>query len=356
MENQRHFPQLFASGGGLSRGKVYPWLASIGLVLFTIHDFLLQGLFTGIGMILICAGMWPLCCSRKVISFGSKWVWIPMLVIVSSAWMRGVFYGDWPGAVFLSVMFCLYLYSRNYDLLKAFFPATIIGAISVIAVGVMYPGMCSAGILAALPMVGHQTNYNIATGFLVFGLLVYKGRYKWELGTLVLIALFFTGAAEALLLIGILAVVMVLRRDTDYRKLAITLSILWVVVTVWTVLGYTQSLWMRPINIVGLKEYETQRALVARILGYESALAELKPLGNGFALFEVSARTVHNVPLIIVDQLGIAAGIAWVVATVYCLIHSKRKYLWIGFIAMGLVDHFTWGNAAIWWWVIAGQV
>ena len=328
------------------------WLTSIGLVLFTVHDFLLQGLFTGIGMILICAGMWQF---WNKISLGSKWVWIPMLVIVLSAWARAILYGDLPGAVFLSIMFCLYLYSRNTDLLKAFPAATVIGAISVIIIGILYPGLCSAGILAKLPGERpFQTNYNIAAGFLVFGLLVYQGKYKWQLGTLVLTALFFTGASEALLLIGVLIVSMIVRRDWDWRKILITTVILLSVITLWTMLGFTQSLWDRAINIIGQEHIATDEALWMREQGYFDALWSIQPFGHGFSLFEATNQTIHNVPLIILYQLGPAAALAWTIATIYLLIHTKQKYLWVVFIAMGILDHYTWDNAAVWWWVIAG--
>jgi hypothetical protein len=315
------------------------------------HDFPMQGLFTGIGMILICAGMWQFW--AKKLTLGSKWVWLPMLVIILSAWARGVLYGDWPGAVFLSVMFALYLYSRTENLLKAFFPATIIGAISVIVVGIVYPGLCSAGILASLPGPRpFQTNYNIAAGFLVFGLLVYKGRYKWQLGTLVLAALFFTGSSEALLLISVLVVTMIIRKDWNWRKVAITSGIILPVIMLWTVFGL--SPWGRAFGILTGDRVNIGEAITTRGWAYQDTLSSIQLLGHGFSLFEVSNQTVHNVPLIILDQLGIAAALAWTTATVYLLIHSKQKYLWIVFITMGIFDHYTWDNAAVWWWVIAG--
>lgn len=335
----------------IKNGKAY--LTSIGLVFFTMHDFIIQGLFTGIGMILICAGMWQF---WDKLSRGSKWVWIPMLVIVLSGWMRLFVYGDYPGAVFLSVMFCLYLYSRNQDLLKAFPMAVFIGAISVIIVGILYPGLNSAGILASLPGERpFQTNYNIAAGFLMFGFLVYHGKYKWQLGTLVLVALFFTGASEALLLIGVLVITMMVRKDWNWRKVLIISGILLSVVMFWTMLGFTQPLWERTFRIVEAQRIETGEAITTRGWAYEDALSDIQILGHGFSLFEANNQTVHNVPLIVLDQLGIAAAFAWTTATIYLLIHSKQKYLWIIFIAMGIVDHYTWDNAAVWWWVIAGS-
>jgi hypothetical protein len=358
------------------------WLISTGMVLFVIHNrlqpFINYIFLPQVGIALIIFGLieaWDDAKKLKQkITLGSKWVWIPMLVIVASCWLRIPFYRfqstDIAGALLLSVCFGLYLASRvlGDKILIAFLPALIIEAISTIVLGLVYPGLFSGGIITSPPSLEKWANYEFATGFMLFSYLLYQGNHKWLLGTLLLVALFFTGAPEALFLVGLFGILLIIRKDWNWRKILISLGVLIPIITIWTVLGYTQSyyLWGRipytissfndPAARVVLPEHGnvTLNPVFGRTIGYQQALENLAPLGHGIQITTNNYLTVHNVPLIIVDQIGIPAAIAWTIATVYLLTHSKQKYLWIMFIGMGLIDHYTWDNALIWWWTIAG--
>jgi hypothetical protein len=359
------------------------WLISVGMVFFTIHNKA-QPLITymflpQIGVALICFGLveaYHDATKAKIpITLGSKWVWIPMLIIIGSCYLRIPIYGfqntDIAGALFFSVMFGLYLASRiiGDKILIAFLPATIIEAISTIILGLMNPGVFSAGILSSPPSTEQWTNYELAAGFMLFGFLTYQGKYKWQLGTLVLVAMFFTGAPEGFFLTCLLMLLIVIRRDWNWRKVGITAGIILPIILAWTLLGFTfdYHLWGRipysflSFNIPSHAVPSEQLGWVApnpiwsRIYGYQNAIKNFSLLGNGITLVGNTPMTVHNVPGIIIDQIGIIAGIAWTTASIYLLKASKYKYLWVVFLAMGLVDHYTWGNAAPWWWAIAGM-
>ncbi len=354
---------------------------SISLVLFPIHNAnqplywmgIHLPLFALIFMIVATANLlldkdWM----HLKFNWGSKWVYIPMLLIVASAWLRAIVYWnakDLMGGCLMTAFFGMYLVARDEGetLLKAFPWATIIGAISVIVIGLIFPGLFSGGIISSLPSTvsGHWANYDLAMGVLVYGWLLSRGKYQWLLAGLVLVALFFTGAVEALYVVGIIVVAALVRKDWDVKRYALIIVVLLAVVSTWFALGYGQKLWFRvPYTIQSLDWPQDKMVqpngvirnpFWARLIMADRALDRIEPLGYGIEIAFNTWDTTHNVPLIIVDQLGIVAGISWAIVTLYCLKVSKWRYLWIAIIAMSIGDHFIWTQLAPYWWVCAGM-
>lgn len=355
---------------GFIKSKDYTtWLISIGLVLFVINNKnqpLINYIFLPhLGIALIIVGAFNAITEaieqKQKITLGSKWIYIPMLIIIVSCWLRIPIYRfnniDIAGALFFSIMFLLYLVSRiiGNKLFIAFLPAIIIESLSIIITTILNPTIPNGGWFTG-------TNYSFATIFLIIGYLTYQGKYKWELGTLVLIAFFFTGGTEALYLTAILVITMLIRKDYNWRKITISTIILITIIGIWTGLGYTQKLWQRTSVAISLidKPQIENNAITGdnpfwyRITVIKKALSDIQPLGHGISLTGNNEWTVHNVPLIIIDQLGIIAAVAWTITTVFLVITSKMKYLWIAIIAFSLIEHETWGNAAPYWWILAG--
>jgi hypothetical protein len=260
-------------------------------------------------------------------------------------------------------MFALYLISRvlGNKIIVAFLPATIIESLSII-----YEGFTSN--------LGHSqggwfadTNYSLATLFVLIGFLIYQGKYKWQLGTLTLIALFFTGNTAVIFLITVYIISLIIKHDWNWKKIAMTTCLLISIISFYTIFGYTQQLWNRTyitithlspspdnIHVILPTGKESDNPLWLRVDVIGRAMQDIQPLGHGIQITSNNQSTIHNVPLIIIDQIGIIGALAWCIATVYLLTHSKQKYLWIMFIALGIFDHETWDNAAPYWWVLAG--
>jgi hypothetical protein len=262
--------------------------------------------------------------------------------------------------MFFSLMFALYLVSRVLGdrILKAFLPGTIIESLSIIYVGLTNNGIAQGGWFT-------DTNYSLATDFILIGFLAYQGKYKWQLGTLVLIALFFTGNTAAVFLIAVFILALIIRRDWNWHKILITSWIMIGIISAWTAFGYTQTLWARGLDTITLLDKpnvhnsiingaETDNPFWYRIYVIEAAMQDIQPLGHGVSITGNNALTVHAVPLIIIDQIGIIGALAWCITVIYLLTHSKQKYLWILFVAIGVFDHETWDNAAPWFWTLAG--
>ena len=77
-------------------------------------------------------------------------------------------------------------------------------------------------------------------------------------------------------------------------------------------------------------------------------------LGHGFSTSTIGGGIIHNVPLIIMYQVGPLAAAAWLFVTVFCLVKTKWKYAWVAIMAASVFDHYLWTQFAPWWWSLAG--
>lgn len=324
-----------------------------------------------------------------------------MLVIVASLWLRLIVdfsIDTLAGAITGVLFFCIYLTARilGKDILEAFLPLVIIEAISVVAYGVIWPGIKNGGIITHKGNFDVGTgawvgNYDIATGFLILGLVFSAVKHQWWLSALVLVALFFTGADEAIFAVAILTLVILCRRDWS-RKAILPVGALVIVLAICTPIGLTGRLyfptlektamakeviektpvgkaldkivpdkWLEPINrvekIVKTEEAKDpiERASSNRWRTYEWSLQNIKPLGHGLNLTEFQKeKMVHNVPMIIMYQIGIAGAIAWLVIMGYCVVRTRWKYAFVAVLALSVFDHFIWTQLAPIWWCLVG--
>ena len=287
-----------------------------------------------------------------------------MLVIIASAVLRLVIYhnsAEIASVLFLSSMFILYLASREYGagVFKVLIPFVILEALSVIYYGVFNPGEITGGIITSPTDSVYDAHYAIAVGYLTYGAVLLKGKYQWLLVILCLIAMFFVGAAEGVFISGVMGVVVLIRKDWG-KKLWLPLLGLVIIAGIWTATGYTEKLYWRTtrsiqaIDDIPVDNNALGIAFSNRFEVYGKAIKELSVLGHGLELTHNTDRTVHNVPFIIIDQLGIAAGISWLVIVIYCLVKTKWRYAWIAVITMGIFGHYTWTQMQPCFWALVG--
>ena len=104
-------------------------------------------------------------------------------------------------------------------------------------------------------------------------------------------------------------------------------------------------------------EMEVAGPIAVRWEVIKEAMSNIKPLGDGFIVTEFASGTVHNVPLIIIQQLGwagIIAALAWLWVSIWCLVKSRLKYAWALILALCVFDHFIWTQFAPLWWMVVG--
>jgi len=355
--------------------KVYAWAMSVGLVLFCIHNKYLtytnaEGetpmFLPWIGFAIILMSLFMLFNKKDFrLDFGSKYVYIPMLVIVGSVIISSFVNGEEliktaANTLFILTLLMLYAASRalGEDILIAFAPAVIIEAVSCVVMGIMNAGVRTGGIIS------HSGNYDIATGLLVFGTVVSAVKKQWWLSAIAITGLFFTGAEEGIFCVGVLALVLIAKRDWG-KKLLLPAGVFIILLAICIPLGIPQQLYGRTPKMVlsatdaitlenGWIEKADSILVGKPSHEYIPAIQNFKFFGHGYNINKFYVGIPHNVPLIILDQIGILAVLAWLWIMGYCLIKTKWRYAIIGLLALSTFDHFIWTQIAPWWWCLVG--
>jgi len=97
--------------------------------------------------------------------------------------------------------------------------------------------------------------------------------------------------------------------------------------------------------------------LAIRWLVIRDAMTDIQPLGIGYGLTNFRPTTVHNVPLILIQQMGwpgMLAAIAWLWVTIWCLRRTRWKYAWVSVVALSFFDHYIWTQLAPYFWCLVG--
>ena len=358
--------------------KIWAWIIGFGLVLFAFHNKALTDLTTdaqgitwlflpALGLMISIIGIAVLLQSNwDKVSLGERKVYIPLLVIATSIAGSGFWqwaYGEvgWQAGlvpmVFGLYLFGVYLVGRmlGKELFMPFIVAVVVGAVGCVVYGLLYPGLQTGGVISA-------TNYDIATGVLAFGSMVAIWKHQWILVLVALVGLFFTGAPEAVFVVGVMAIVVFIRRDWG-KRLWIPAGALVLVMALWFGLGYGGTLYAytgHTIRNDPTVPYPTNpelagdTALSGRFPVIMRAMQDIKPLGHGYNISDFSVDFVHNVPLVIVQQVGVVAAVAWLFVTIFCLVRTKWKYAFTVVLALCVFDHFIWTQIAPWWWLLVG--
>ena len=256
-------------------------------------------------------------------------------------------------------LFALYLCSRvlGKDMFLPLALGAVIASLGVIAHQIVYPGVLTGGFT-------FEDNYDIIVGYVLLGVALFVHRWQWILAGLALVAILLTGSPEGLFALGMVGVAVLVRKDWG-KRLAIVLALMAIIVVVGLVSGYTQTLYgytgkvvvgepASPYGSSGLP----RDAIGYRLQVIGDAMSNIKPLGEGYNLTDFSrSPNVHNVPLVLVQQLGypgILAAMAWLWVSIWCLVKTRWKYAWIAILALSVWDHFTWTQLGVMWWLVVG--
>jgi hypothetical protein len=303
----------------------------------------------------------------KEVSWGPKAVWVPMLIIAGAIGLSGIpaeTLGEKVAPLFTGVvLFSVYLAARVLG--KAMFLPLAVGAV-IASVGLLLyaalnPGVVTGGFV-------FEGNYDIAAGYTLLGVALLVGnRYQWLLVGLAVLALAVSGSPEAVFALGVLSVVVLLRRDWG-RKLTIVIAPVLIVGVVLLATGYGQQLYAFTAHVVQndatapfpeqLNRPTGVTALGGRWDVIQDSMTHIKLFGEGYNLTNFSKMlNVHNVPLVIVQQLGwpgVVAGAAWLWVTLWCLFKTRWKYVWVLVLTLSVFDHYLWTQLAPWFPAIVG--
>lgn len=389
------------------KNKVYAWVIGAGFVLIGIHNPnqpLLEFAFLPlVGMAISSFAMlFYLMDHWREATLGPKKVWIPLIIIVAGMASSGVaeyFRGnaDFQHAasplVFGLILFGTYVTARllKEDIMAPFAFMVVIESVSCVWTGLTNVGIRTGGIVG-------PTNYDMASGFMILGVLFSPRKHQWWLTAVALAGLAFAGAEEAMFAGVILVGTLLIRRDWGKKiLLPLGVALMGVVLLLTTNIGDglydTAGKRVRELIImiqggendhrisrpIGEVEVDYPREFITveddreyviqydheweetldnifwwRWTQYKHAYKQLSWFGNGYKITEFSLYTVHNVFFLILDQVGPFAMLGWLFITIYCLIKTRWKYAWLAIIALSIWDHFLWTQVAPWWWLAIG--
>ena len=349
--------------------KKWAYIIGFGMALSAIHNVWITNSLTINGEVFIFlpafgTAIWLMCAllfinfNWKYINWGNKWVEIPLAIFVLFMSITGFITGDSftdklaPMLMGLS-LYSVYVVARTVGILvvRAFIPFVVIGALISIVVGLVNAGQPNGGMIS---------NYCASAGFLIFGAVVNRGKWQWSLLLIALAGLFFIGALEAVFIVGVLGLTLLIRRDFS-KKFLIVAGIMVALVGLWYLLGHLIPLYKGNDNITALGQLvqgnpsvDMNAVTTGRWVVIKESLYDIKFFGHGYSLSTVGGGIVHNIPLIILYQLGVIPALMWVFVTIYCLIKTKWKYAWIAVIAMGVFDHYLFTQFVPFVWALIG--
>ena len=343
----------------------------IGLVLIVAHHadqpLLSYAFLPQIGlMILVTTVLWVLATNWKSLrteGLGPKAIWVPLAVIAGSGVLRVLVSPDkttFAGALFLVSMFGLYVIARRYGerALSWFMPLVIVGAITIVVQALIRQTTGNSGLFS---------EYATAAHFLVFGWIVSPQKHQWWLSAVVVTGLFFSGAPEAIFYCVVGGIVILARRDYS-RKILAPIGAVLVLLLVCTPLGLTEAYWGRSVSMVT----NAQAALADDTLSVEErdkALNEatngrwltgwrlhrpMQPLGYGIHLTHHYREIPHNIAVLVTDQLGPVAAVAWLAVIIGGIRKTKWKYGFLVLLLFGVFQPYVWTKMAPWLWAMAG--
>lgn len=301
------------------------------------------------------------------IGFGNRKITIPLVIIAIAISLSGIpeqgIEAKIAPAGMALVLLAVYFVSRilGEDIFLPLAFGAVVASLGVIAYQIWFPGVPTGGFI-------FEGNYNIATGFILLGAALFFHRGQWLLVLLGVIALFLSGSAEAVFTIGVVGLVVLFRRDWS-RKLGIVVgtSVLVGVIFFGSGIGlqtYQRVSWavaeVAPwLHIQVPEDYKPlEPPLAGRLLVIKEAISDIEPLGTGYDLTKYKpGQIVHNVPLVIVQQLGwpgILAALAWLWVSIWCLVKTRLKYVWALILSLCVFDHFIWTQLAPVWWMVVG--
>lgn len=305
-------------------------LLSAGLILVPIQRNYPMFVHYGYNLIL-CAIVLVLVTSK--LSLGPKHIYIPLLIITFSAILSDT---TLLAQLMIVVLFVLYLASRSLGEKAASFlwVGALIGSISVLVCSVI-EGDRTGGIYST-------TNYNIAVGAIIMSTVLSRSRWQWILTAVAFVGLFFTGSLEAVIGIGVLALVILLRKDWS-KKILLPIGVLALIVIICTPLIITQQLWDKiPLRTEAIAQGDFEIGFGDRTEAYSLALHDIRILGHGYTPFNLGYDSIHNVPLRVLYEIGPIAALAWLWLMGYGLLKTRAKYIFAAILALSLFDHFMW--------------
>lgn len=366
------------------KDRIWAWLLGLGIISIAItNPFMQLGIFLTNSVLIVVLLADP--SYRKRITLGSKYIYIPLLVIVFSMLLSNYirFTNDnnitwFIGSSYLPFYFLfVYMACRvlGKEVFKPFGVAVIILALVVIYHALFIHYGERSGVLL--------DNYNLATALLIIGSAFFAFKGQYYVALIGVIGSLFTGAPEGLVALACLIVVFIIKKAIT-KKVIIGACITVVILLIgifpckYTLLLNAQavslvsnsvfhkipefaipSLEYQNPDMLRENEYKSDAdyLLHGRVTTVTDKINELKPFyGSGYVLMPINwiDYPIYNIPLVVAQQTGILSALAWLFVTIYCLVKTKWVYAFVAIIGYALLDHQIYCQLGLWWWALIG--
>lgn len=292
----------------------------------------------------------------------NRYVFFPLLVIAAAISISGVT-GD--GIAEKLAPLCMTIAFIGIYLVSSIIGKTIfvplavgaaIASVGVAISGIIHPGDLTGGLV-------FEGNYDIVVGYVLLGTALFAHHHQWILASAALAAMFISGSPEGVFSVAVLGATIAVRRDFG-RKLVYAVIPTIIVAAIWFSIGWGQELYGYARDILTNDATPTSHTgdYTTTTIGYrleviEDSMTSLNVFGEGFEVLNFKPDTVHNVPLIIVQQLGIfgiVAGAAWLWVILYGILRTRYKYAFVLLLSLSVFDHFVWTQMAPVIWILGG--
>jgi hypothetical protein len=279
---------------------------------------------------------------QKRLYYGKWYVWALLSVIVLLCVFRNT---GTVSAYFACLIPLVYFAALNVDrkqLGNAFGAASLVASLSIIVLFII--GRVGGGIV-------DSTNYNLATGVIILGALLATKSLRWILLTISVPSLVLAGSEEAIFALGVIAVVSLIRKDTGRKAIPIIGT---VVVVVIMLVAFQKPITMYSRVFPQITDPSVTTLTNGRADSYSGALSDIQLFGHGYDPRTMSYDSIHNVPLMILYQIGPFGLAAFLLILLLTLLKTKDKYLMIGLGSLMAFDHYLWTQLFSWSWAVVG--
>jgi len=317
---------------------------------------------------------------KKQLRIGSLWLFVPLLILLFLALLR-LAVGSEPigdrvllsSYLLLMIVFYFTAKQKGESLLWFVIPAIVIYSINVIADGILHFGSRARGL---------STNPDTLAAMLMFCIFMLRGRWVW-LVPLGLAAIMWTGSYWAFSGLVVGGIVYLISKRKEFRwnsRFARMLIVCLVLFCVFIGAGFATGMAERLLSLeritIVTQDVNSPADLIrnidtatyGRLTFYKYAFVDhFSWLGNGLNNVDnspfvegIGRMLIHNVPSMVMFELGPLALLAWLVTIGYGIWKSKKyRYVLIAILTLSVFggsEFYTWYTFGSYYFLTLGLV
>ena len=305
------------------------------------------------GIAFVCLTSLGVIVVTKERTFGNVWLWVGLAIIGVVSLFNNTDLVNISLFPIYGLVLLASLQLRVVDGSKMLSIFVVLQTIGVFTLLFITPNTGNGGFIDPI-------SYNLATGLTVIAFLFSYKKWMWWVLPIMIVGIVFTSSEEALIVLGVLGIGMLVRRDWS-KKIWLTLGAIGICII--ALFGFHQPSYLYKVasNQLSVVQgngliYQTDAApdvTRGRIEGWTLSITSVTLLGHSFNPKWFTADTIHNIFLRVLYDVGVIGLTGFLFIF---LLWSKQApaYFLLAMLPMMLLDHFFWTHVGIWFWAILG--